>query len=226
MKFDHEKYINDLMESLNSQFDLDPSICDNVDPRIITAKRLSFMQSRLEDVISGKIGDYNSKDIYIEQELLEAFSFSDSYAKLAKIANPKKVAMKIKNKFANKIEKIIGKGKVKEIMKNSKEDVKFISNEFRKINPNGDKKSQKEALMKITQNYVKKKYSLDEVKDGEKEGSAILLLFNGVLFFVFLNFINQDIRHGDDGMLIFDSVLALWCLYDSLKHIILLSTGN
>ena len=68
MQFDHKKYKNSLMESLSSQFDLDPSVCDNIDDREKLDKQIKFMQSRLSDVLDGTIKDYNSKDIYLTPE--------------------------------------------------------------------------------------------------------------------------------------------------------------
>jgi len=66
MNFDHKKYKQSFMESLSSQFDLQPEPCDNVDPQDEINKKIKFMQSRIEEVLNGK-GDYNSKDITINK---------------------------------------------------------------------------------------------------------------------------------------------------------------
>jgi len=228
MDFDHNKYTNSFMESLSSQYDLQPEPCDNVDPKEELNKKIKFMQSRIEEVLNGK-GDYNSEDISLKSEseiknefdldeLQESFSFIDKFSTFSKIKNPSKIIDSIKKKFSPMVERIVGRSKVREISKNAKDDTTAIMDKYKKAKIGiSNKSEQKKILMNVAKNHIKEKYHLEEEK-----GSVAYLMFNGVLFLVFLNFLRIDIEQGNEAQIMLDIVIGLWCLYDTIKEIILL----
>ncbi len=221
MKFDHDVYRINFLEIFSSQFDLDPSTIDNIDPREVEAKRLSFIKDKLEDVLSGNGSGMEVNDVVITKEMLEE-SFSMSFSQIKRLANPEKMVEKIQKKLLPVFNKLLGSVKVKNIIKNTKDDVEVMIHEFGKIRNSGSKQEQKSRMMVIAKKYISKKYNLSD-----EEGSKSKLLLDITLFFIFAALAIKTKQMGRDGLAMVDSLLAFWCLVDVVKGIIsLISNKN
>jgi hypothetical protein len=236
MQFDHKKYTSSLMESLSSQFDLDPSVCDNIDDREKLDKQIKFMQSRLSDVIDGTIKDYNSKDIYLTPEgiseneyLEEIFNMRGMFDKIKQSSNPKKILDSVKQKYLSLAKKVINENKAGKVLKAAMSDVSTLKNEIKKIDPTKTITEKKYEIMRIAKEFVRNKYNKNVIKEAinldkkdEDKGSKAELIFNAILIVIFLYMGYQEIQSGDHGQLALTGLLLVWCLYDVVRNLVLL----